>query len=494
MRGASRRASSWPQGATERSRSTRRRRTTCSASRHAVPSFGSARTKRAASPWASRRTTGRSGLRACRSATCRAPSRAPPTCEDRSRAARARTPPSAAARRGGMHDARRLRRGRGREPSHGGPHRFARVLPGSGRPLHRRRRRVGTRGNRLTPEETQKRLTRRGARASPHGTSRAARYDAPVRRALLSSTAAGILLLASLPAAANGRFPASNQLVFSPSDPKLMVLRTSYGTLPSHDNGASWGFICEDALGLGPQAVEDPSIGLTTNNSLILGVSVGLNVSTDVGCNWTCQQGPLLGARIVDIAVRPDNPASAVAITGTYVMTDAATDVTDSQVYETTDNGATWAAIGSAIDPTVVVKTIDVAKGDPNRLYVSGTRGFGSAKTATLYVSTDKGKDWTPHDLPPAQYDPSTEDSVYIGAIDPNDIDRVYIRSSGLTTGGRSRLTVVNGASSASPTFTTAHIFEVEAGFSGESTGELLGLALSADGSKVYVGTKEDGL
>jgi photosystem II stability/assembly factor-like uncharacterized protein len=315
-----------------------------------------------------------------------------------------------------------------------------------------------------------------------------------VRKALISGAAAGTLLFMSIPAAANGRFPASNQLVFSPSDPKLMVLRTSYGVLPSHDNGASWGYICEDALGLGATAVEDPSIGLTANNSLIAGVSVGLNVSTDVGCNWNCQQGPLQGARIVDIAVRPDNPASAVAITGSYVMGDGALAVTYSQVFETTDNGGTWTAIGTPIDPDVAVFTIDVAKGDPNRLYVSGARGLGTFRTASLLVSTDKGMTWSEKHLPAAQYDATTEDAIYIGAIDPSNIDRVYIRSSGLVTGGRSRLTVVNGASTASPTFTTARIFEVEGGFAGEMTGELLGLALSADGSKVYVGTKEDGL
>ena len=119
-------------------------------------------------------------------------------------------------------------------------------------------------------------------------------YDAPVRRALfLSGAVAGTLLSLSVPAAANGRFPASNQLVFSPNDLNLIVLRTSYGILPSHDNGDSWGFVCEDALGLGAVAVEDPSIGLTANNSLIAGVSVGLNVSTDVGCNWNCHGGPL---------------------------------------------------------------------------------------------------------------------------------------------------------------------------------------------------------
>jgi hypothetical protein len=317
-----------------------------------------------------------------------------------------------------------------------------------------------------------------------------------VHRALLSGAAAGALLLASIPAAANGRFPASNQLVFSPTDPNVMVLRTSYGVLPSHDNGASWSFICEDALGFSSSATEDPSIGLTANNSLIAGVFSpgGLNVSPDVGCNWNCQGGPLQGLLVVDVAVRPDNPASAVALAGQYVTTDAGSEQMPSQVFETTDNGMTWAAVGKALDPTVTPQTIDVSKTDPNRIYVSGARGFGSTKTALLLVSTDKGNTWSEKVLPSMQYNPATEDTVFIGAIDPTNADRVYIRSSGQLTGGQSRLTIVDGASTASPTFTTAHIFEVEASFAGEPTGELLGLALSPDGSKVYVGTKEEGL
>jgi hypothetical protein len=304
------------------------------------------------------------------------------------------------------------------------------------------------------------------------------------------------LLLASIPAAANGRFPASNQLVFSPTNPNIMVLRTSYGILPSHDNGASWSFVCEDALGFSSSATEDPSIGLTANNSLIAGIFSpgGLNVSPDVGCNWNCQGGPLQGLLVVDVAVRPDNAASAVALAGQYVPTDAGGEQLPAQVFETTDNGMTWAALGKTLDPTVIPQTIDVAKTDPNRIYVSGARGFGTMKTAVLLVSTDKGNTWSEKDLPSAQYDPTTEDTVFIGAIDPTNADRVYIRSSGLLTGGLSRLTIVDGASTVSPKFTTARIFDVEASFAGEMTGELLGLALSPDGSKIYVGTKEEGL
>jgi hypothetical protein len=308
----------------------------------------------------------------------------------------------------------------------------------------------------------------------------------------LAGAVGALVLSLAAPAAANGRFPASNQIVFSPTDPDLVLLRTSYGLLPSHDHGSSWRYVCEDALGLGPAAIVDPSIGLTEHNSLIAGVPGGLDVSPDVGCNWNCIGGPLAGQPIVDIAVRPDAPAGAVALTLSYLTGDSAIAGTSSRVFETTNEGATWTAISGTFDPEVTVTTIDVAKTDPKRLYVSGTRNFGTARTASLFVSTDRGANWVEQMLPSAQFDPSTEDSIYIGAVDPSDADRVYIRSSGLLAGGQSRLTVFTRASDGSGKFATAYLFDVAA--QQGVSGELLGFALSADGSKVYVGSQESGL
>jgi hypothetical protein len=104
----------------------------------------------------------------------------------------------------------------------------------------------------------------------------------------LAILAGGAILFVSSPAAANTRFPLANQIVFSPTDPQLIVLRTSYGILPSHDNGKTWQYVCEEALGITSGTPADPPIGLTRNNSLLAGVSGGLNVSPDVGCNWNC--------------------------------------------------------------------------------------------------------------------------------------------------------------------------------------------------------------
>lgn len=306
--------------------------------------------------------------------------------------------------------------------------------------------------------------------------------------------AAGVVLVHAAPARANGRFPTANQIVFSPSDPDVVALRATYGILPSHDHGATWQYLCNDVLGLA-FAPTDPSIALTQSGALLAGVSLGLDVSADMGCDWSCIGGGLANQAVIDLAVRPDMPNSAVAITGTFsTVPDSGQEVSLSQVFETIDNGSTWTAIGAPIDPAVIVQTIDVTKTDPNRLYVSGTRGFGTTRTASLFMSKDKGATWTEWPLPPAMFDPTLEDSIYIGAIDPTNADKVYLRSSTVLTGGVSRLTVATFSADGTPAFTSPYTFDAGADNTGGLTGPMLGLALSEDGSTVYIGSVEDGL
>ena len=314
-----------------------------------------------------------------------------------------------------------------------------------------------------------------------------------MRRLNFAAAAGAIALLAARSAAANGRFPQSNQIVFSPTDPNLVVARTTYGILPSHDDGTSWRYLCDDVLGLPPNSVDDPEIGLTAGNALVAGVydphGPGLDVSTDLGCNWSCMGGALSGQDVHDVVVRPDAPHVVLALTSTLGTRDGALD-NDSQVFQSTDDGATWAPLGAPIDPTVTVETIDVAKSDPKRIYVSAWRGYGAYKTVSLFVSTDAGAHWTEH--PVAAYDNTTEDAIWIAAVDPTNADRVYLRTNAPRDGGRSRLFL---SSDGGQSFAVATSFDLgRAQSSAALTGEFLGFALSADGSKVYAGSPDGGL
>jgi MYXO-CTERM domain-containing protein len=284
-------------------------------------------------------------------------------------------------------------------------------------------------------------------------------------------------------AAANGRYPASTQIAFSTdvADPDLVVVRATYGLLVSRDDGSSWRWLCESALGVPTVSVEDPSVALAGSDALVVGLVEGLEVSQDasggvagaLGCNFACIGGPLASQSIVDLAGAPRAPDTVLALSSSYVFDDAGAASLDTRVWETSDDGVHWTQRGGALDPTVTVTTLDVAASDPARLYVSGTRGFGAARTASLFVSTDGGETWTERPVP---FDPTTEVSIFIGGVDPNVADTVYVRSSGV-----SRLRVTRDA---------GRSFQVPLTL----TGQMLGFAIAPDGSKVYAGSVEDGI
>jgi uncharacterized membrane protein YgcG len=295
-----------------------------------------------------------------------------------------------------------------------------------------------------------------------------------VRHAFLAAAAAAGILAAATSARANGRFPASNQILFSPTQPSWIVVRNTYGITISKDNGGSWYWLCEDTLGLGPQSNEDPFLGLTNNNSIVAGLSLGLQVSSDLGCNWTVEGGPLKGQLVKDLVVHQENPSIIDTITNTFSPTVDMGDAGYSHgFFESIDNGMTWTQFGTDPDDSADVTTIEVAPSDPSRIYVSGFHGSGMTRTTSLYVSKDKGMTWTEHQTP---FNPSTETAVYIAAVDPNDEDLVYLR-----TEGASRLIV---SMDGGQTFMSSK----------QLMGQMVGFALSPDGSKIYLGGVGDGL
>lgn len=302
-------------------------------------------------------------------------------------------------------------------------------------------------------------------------------------RLALATAAFAIVISSSRTTAANGRYPASNKIVFSPGDDGLVVVRATYGMLLSNDLGTTWTWLCEGALGLPATTEEDPPLGVSAGGAIVVGTQTpvaGLDVSTDIGCTWSCVGGALAGQNIVDIAVRPDTPHSVLALASTFVFDDGGTSLdagpmSDTQLYESLDDGATWTALGAPIDPALLVDSVEVATTDPKRVYVSATRGFGPSRTAWLLVSTDGATTWTERPVP-LNYSGRNEADIFIGAVDPTDADRVYLR-----TDGESELLASDDAGM---TFQSVLSF----------VGPMLGFALSSDGSTIYAGGVEDGL
>jgi hypothetical protein len=273
--------------------------------------------------------------------------------------------------------------------------------------------------------------------------------------------------------------PAGHQLVVSPTDPAFFVLETTFGLLASHDAGRTFAWICERSVGYGDGGVQDPSIGATPT-SLLAGLREGLARSFDQGCAWDSA----LGAPVVDLVVRRDDPHTVLALTSKYAgISDAGQNLFATQVFSTHDDGKTWLPQGPAIDPAVEVQTIDVAPGDPQRVYIGGARNDptpdgGALRVAVVLTSSDGGATYLAHTIPLLSPLETTNGAAFVSAVDPNHPDRVYVR---IGYAVADRLLVSDDAGA---TFRTAY----------QGRGNLLGFALSTDGTKVFVGGPLDGV
>lgn len=295
----------------------------------------------------------------------------------------------------------------------------------------------------------------------------------------LSALLGACLVLAlPSPARANGRFPASSALVVSPATDDLLAVRATYGVLISHDHGQTWDWVCEQALGFVGTA--DPPLTLSQSGAVALAKFDGLQVSPDTGCAWSHAAGALGSAFVADVATRPGNGHAVVAVAQAATLADAGADAGagfPSQVWQSTDDGATWAPLGSAFAPGWVADTIEVSASDPHRLYVTVSRGTGASREAQLLVSTDDGVTFAASAIP---IDPQNEPSAFIGAVDPSDADKVYVRTGGLPNApSRLLVTTDRGAH-----FTAALSLK----------GPMQGFALSVDGADVFAGGPADGL
>ena len=283
------------------------------------------------------------------------------------------------------------------------------------------------------------------------------------------------LVAAPTAAHANGRFPESNAIFFAPNDADVVLLRTTFGLITSRDRGKTWDWVCERSVGLA--GVEDPMYEVTPDGTMLSSTFQGLAVSHDKACNWAYMGGELKDLVFIDLASRPSTPTNIVAFASSYDgQDDAGAIFFKSTLFETKDEGKSFATLGPSLDRTLLGSTVDVTPSDPDRIYVSAKRNPGTAPTAVLLTSKDHGK--TFEENPIALIAP--ENGAFIAAVDPLNADRLYVRTSNATD-MPSRLLVSDDAGK---TFKTVYTGQ----------GALAGFALSPDGGKVWVGGPRDGL
>ncbi|MBS2012536.1 MAG: hypothetical protein JST00_06605 [Deltaproteobacteria bacterium] len=278
-------------------------------------------------------------------------------------------------------------------------------------------------------------------------------------------------------ARANGRYPATNGFVFSPSEPDQILLRVTFGLLVSRDRGASWDWVCEGALRISDG--EDPMYVVTPAGTLVATTFHGVDVSRDRLCSFPAVGGPLEKRAFVDLTSRPSAPSTIVVFASTFAGDDANMVPTyDSELFETSDDAQTFTPLGSPFpNRTFLGETVDLAPSDGSRIYVTAVKNKGlENRTAHLFESRDHGKTWTEHAVPLE----GTERSLFIAGVDPNDPERVYLRTSNDFEMPTRLLVSSDGGS------TTRTVFTAKSA--------LAGFALSPDGQRVFVGSSLDGL
>ncbi len=297
-------------------------------------------------------------------------------------------------------------------------------------------------------------------------------------RLLAAASALAFLVTTAPEARANGRFPASNHIAFASHDPNVVLLRVTFGLLLSKDRGNTFHWICEQSIGF--SGTEDPMYAMTPSGVLLGTTFQGLSTSRTGGCGWSFTGGELAGRVFVDLATKPADHGTLVVLASTFAREDdAGSSLFASTIWETQDEGATFQRVGADLDPTLIPYTLDLAKSDSNRIYVSAVRpNADGSRSGRLLVSTNHGSSWSEEAIALAP----EEQSVYIAGVDPNDAERVYLRT-WIDESKPSRL-LVREPSASGPAYRVLV----------NAKGPLLGFALSPDGSRVYVGGPKDGI
>jgi photosystem II stability/assembly factor-like uncharacterized protein len=206
---------------------------------------------------------------------------------------------------------------------------------------------------------------------------------------------------------ANGRPPEPTALHFG-VNANDMYLQVTFGMLESHDGGATWRWVCEDAINYSGNY--DPDYTVSSTGALFATTFDGLQVRRD-GCVF----GPTALSNKLVTSIT-SNPAG----TTLYAAVGDTTN-NDHNVYVSTDDGMQWNPSSTGLGGTEVWwSSLEVAPSNPKVVYLSGY-SFPSAGTRTdsFYKSVDAGATWTPIATTPFAMTNNSE--IKVASISPDD-------------------------------------------------------------------------
>lgn len=259
--------------------------------------------------------------------------------------------------------------------------------------------------------------------------------------AALPGLAVVTALVATSPAHANGRAPATNGIHFRPGAPDSLYIASTFGLLVSHDGGCTLRWVCEQNLGYGGRW--DPAYAVAADGTLYATTYTGLRISRDGGCSFTTATAELpagapgrIANRWIDALALGDDGALWVGTSDNGLPND---------LFRSDDGGRTFTARGPAL-PTIFWKSVQLAARASDRIYATGYQLAGTAPdgsplppSAHAFRSDDAGATWQPLPLTGVSFGltpivaalavaPQSADVVYLAsrAANPPNGDRLY--------------------------------------------------------------------
>jgi uncharacterized protein (TIGR03382 family) len=192
-------------------------------------------------------------------------------------------------------------------------------------------------------------------------------------------------------AAANGRPSATSTIHFRLGHESDIYAGMTFGLVVSHDNGVTWRWMCEKAVGYG--GMYDPYYAYTSSGALFATTFDGLRVNSD-SCTFAPTQ---FGSAFVSAnGIGPDN-AVYVALADPAQPNATPPHAGDSNVYKTTDNGVSYPVMAMPGRVGDWWQSIVVAPANAAHVYLSGFRfDAPNPKTFLLFKSTDGGASYVP--------------------------------------------------------------------------------------------------
>ena len=262
-------------------------------------------------------------------------------------------------------------------------------------------------------------------------------------------------------AQAHGRFPATGEVAFHPTDPDVILLRTTFGLLATDDGGGVFRWVCPAAIGA--RMTEDPHITIAADGGFVVGLFDGLSRGTGGGCDWDFPSTELTDRVVIDVTRSSDGTLYALTSDG----------AAPNGVHRSLDEGLSWTATNDAIDP-ILFETIRVAPSDPSQIYLTGAYPptADTPRRPFVYHSADGGVTWDSVAFTDFRAD---DRNVYLLGVDPTDSGRIMVRVRGDFT---DRVYV---SEDSGQTFSERI-----------SVGDVDAFAWSADGTTVWLGGRTD--